>query len=344
MTEINPFEVLDYREEVREKTTSQFYDGVVFNKLLDIIHNETQDVQEVYRGLMQERSLDTAYGEQLDVLGRIVGQPRTLIDADLFEFFGFRFNYQAGSYGSITFPDVGAVWWDGNAKMTGNITLEDSLYRLLIKAKIAKNTTRATPEDVMRLTNFIFGTQGSNIIDEGGAAYTLLLGKILSKQEIGLLKYVDNTLPYRSKLLPKPIGVGVNYGMFDYEGFFSFQGIQNAKGYGALSYSNRFDGSALYDGSVSPKLSPLINVNGNPYDPNPVLICKRDRIFAFHGVEGASSYGSVGMEVQQSGYWNNIYGITEVRNVCHLETEEQEIIEGDGLPFGGKWASYLTGI
>lgn len=259
---INPFEIKDYLEDAKELITDQFKDKPVFNKYLELLITPNIELQEVFRQLMQERSLDTAIGAQLDLLGELVGQPRTLLNADLFTFFGFFGDASADSYGDLNDPSVGSIWWDGEQARTGNITLSDNLYRLLIKAKIAKNVTRATPEDMMRFVNFVFSTTNSTVVDEGGASFRILIGKILTRQEIGLLRWINETAYYKSKLLPKPIGVGINYGDFDAEAVFAFEGIPGAKGYGDLSYDYFYNGREIYDGSVIPGFSTARDSNG----------------------------------------------------------------------------------
>lgn len=259
----NEFVSVPYLEQARERVTEQFKDAPVFDKYLQLLIGDSLELQTVLKDLMEKRSIDTAVGRQLDILGDIVGQPRTLVNADLFTFFGFMGNWQADSYGSLNDAGVGSVWWDGEASSTGNITLNDDLYRLLIKAKIAKNTTRATPEDVMNFTNFIFNTNGSTIVDEGFAKFRLMIGRSLTRQEVGLLRYVNRTASYESKLLPKPIGVGIEYGSFEYDSFFAFQGIPNAKGYGSLGFTYYFDGTHVYDGEVVPSTYAQRDEEGN---------------------------------------------------------------------------------
>lgn len=261
---VNDFELKDYIEQARELITEQFKDKPVFNKLLELLLLPNVDLQLVWKDLMQKRSIDTAEGAQLDILGALVGQPRTLIGADLLVFFGFFGDPQADSYGDYYIPGVGGVWWDKDAPKTGNVTLNDDMYRLLIKSKIAKNTTRATPEDLIRFANFLFTTKGSNVVDEGAAKFRMLFGKPLTKQEIGLLQYINREQSYSSKMFPKPIGVGIEFSSYDYDAFFAFQGVENAKGYGELKYTAFFDGTHIYDGSVIPRTYVATDENGVP--------------------------------------------------------------------------------
>lgn len=254
---INEFEIPDYLSEARSRYTEQFRypEKPIFDKYVQTLLGGKIELLEVFRQLMQERSLDTAVGVNLDNIGEIVGQPRTLLSVDIFEFFGFRGVPNAGTFGDFYDPSVGAVFYDSNNPRFGNIKLTDDVYRIFIKAKIAKNSTHATPKEVMEFANFIFNTSGSTVQNEGDAAYTLLIGKTLSSFERSLLRYVQKTDSYKSYLLPQPLGVKVNYGNFDYNSFFAFAGVPNAKGFGNTIYQPvegtlLMDGSVLMDGSI----------------------------------------------------------------------------------------------
>lgn len=249
MSEVNPFSVEDYLTVAKSRLTTQFEDKPVINKYLELLISGCAELQQIFKELKQERSLDTAVGAQLDILGNIVGQERILVNVDIFEFFGFLGVPNAGAFGSLDNTSVGAVFWDLNTPRYGNIRLTDDMYRIFIKAKIAKNITSATPEEVMRFANFIFGAPSSTIQYEGTAAYTLMIGKELSSLELSLLTYVDTSSNYNSYLIPKPTGVRVNYGQYDGNRFFAFAGAPNAKGFGQLD-SAHYDGEFNYDGGI----------------------------------------------------------------------------------------------
>ncbi len=251
---INEFQEVDYLEEARSRVTEAFKDKPIFVKYLQILIDGKPELQQVFKDLMQLRSLDTATGVNLDNIGEIVGQERTLLNVDIFEFFGFIGIPNAGTFGDANNPNVGAVFYDLNNPRYGNITLTDDVYRLFIRAKIVKNTTRVTPEEIIDFANFIFQTTGSTIQSEGGAAYTLLIGKELSSFERSLLRYINKTDNYTSYLVPKPIGVRVNYGDYSSEAFFAFQGVPNAKGFGELRVTGGYGigygknyGQAIYE-------------------------------------------------------------------------------------------------
>lgn len=198
----NEFIEVDYLEEARSRVTEQFKEKPIFDKYLELLIGGKIELQQVFKDLMQKRSLDTAEGAQLDQIGEIVGQGRTLVNVQ-------------------TMP-------------AQTIVLDDDAYRIFIRSKIAKNITRATPEDIMANANLIFNTTGSSIQDEGDAAYTLYIGKLLSPLEQSLLNYVIQEDGYITRLIPKPAGVRVNYGNFPADNYFGYQGALNVKGYGDL--------------------------------------------------------------------------------------------------------------
>ena len=265
---INEFDLKDYKEEAYGLITEQFRDKDVFKRYLDLLLSPSEEIQLVAKDLVQKRSIETSEGVQLDMIGAIVGQPRTLIKVDILEFFGYQGAINAGGFGSLDvkffdnayvhngeinyYPElvegVGTILYSAGQPTTGNVILSDDLYRMFIKAKIAKNVTSATPEDIMRFANFIFGTSGSTIQEEGGASFRLYIGKVIGTMERALLRYIRRTASYESTLLPKPIGVKMNYGSFDYNRFFAFDGVPNAKGFGSFDVKQH-DGSIIYDGS-----------------------------------------------------------------------------------------------
>ena len=50
-----------------------------------------------------------------------------------------------------------------------------------------------------------------------------------------LLTYTSTQNGADAPFVPKPVGVRINYGQFNAENYFGFQGAPNAKGYGDVS-------------------------------------------------------------------------------------------------------------
>lgn len=231
--EINPFVLKNYLEVARSRKTMAFENKPTFDRVLEFLHTPFNELQEVLRQLMQERSIDTAVGRQLDIIGDIVGQPRELLDVDMLPYFGFELAPSAESFGDINHREVGGYWWSIGQALGGNVLLEDSVYRVFIKAKIIKNLSRATPEDTIEFLKFVFGVNLVSISLDRFAEALIMLGDSLNQFEENLLKYFSETT-YKSYFTPKSLGVKINYGKIPSDGFFAFMGVPSARGYGDL--------------------------------------------------------------------------------------------------------------
>jgi len=98
---------------------------------------QVQQAQELHTAIIDSlpaRTLAEAAGENLNVIGRIVGLwPRPLIDASAITYFG--------PDDQQTAPDQTPVYVT-NAPLSGQVQIGDVDYRIAIRAKIAKNHTR----------------------------------------------------------------------------------------------------------------------------------------------------------------------------------------------------------
>ena len=231
---INEFNTVDYLEEARDRVTQQFKDQDIFDRYLQILLINNTELQGVIKDLMQKRSIDTAEGVQLDLIGEIVGQKRELIDTALLKYFAFDGYPDAQTYGDLDDTSIGGVFYSLGDPLAGNTLLNDDQYRLFIKAKIIKNSTNATPNQFIEFMQFVFGVDINLVVAEGNAEFTLMMGRELTSFEKVLLNYTSYSSGYPSRFVPKPIGVRVNFGQFIAENYFGFQGAPNARGYGDL--------------------------------------------------------------------------------------------------------------
>lgn len=256
----NPFNNIDYLSVARTRTTEQFKleNAPVFDKYLQLLTVEMQNLEQVFQDLMQIRSLETAEGEQLDVIGRIVGQDRVLLSADIYNFFGFQGALNAGSYGNLTNPAIGAKWWSLGRPLGGNVLLDDETYRIFIRAKILKNTTISTPEQFIQAINLIFGVSNTVVIENPNnnpATAMVLFSQPMTTFQKALLYYVDTTSGYPSRLIPKTVGVNLIFGEYtriDEPIYWSirYDGISFVYDYPYVydsvpTYSERFDESDI---------------------------------------------------------------------------------------------------
>ena len=176
---VNEFDTVSYLEEARDRVTYAFTDKPIFDKYLQLLILGQVEIQEALKQVMQLRSIDTAQGEQLNVIGRIVGQPRELLEADLYEYFGLQGATNAQSFGELGNSSIGGLFYNYGTPLGGNVLLDDETYRKFIKAKIFKNVTASTPEEFITVVNTIFDLPIS-ISSEGDAQVTLMFGRILT--------------------------------------------------------------------------------------------------------------------------------------------------------------------
>lgn len=255
--ETNTFTSVDYLSQGRDRVGEQFKNKAVFDAYLKLAMDALNEVQASYKDLMQLRSLDTARGSQLDLIGSIVGQPRTLIDYTALPFFGYEGAPSAQSFGSSTDATVGGIWRGSNQTEGGAATLDDETYRFLIKCRIIANTTRATPEAIIAGLNFITGNTNSSVIEQPNAHITIELQDNLTD----LQSYFIRGLSAQGSIVPIPIGVTVDYVLFagDYFGFLEDMNASTLStltgGYGS-SYGQNY-GVASADESIGGTLATI---------------------------------------------------------------------------------------
>lgn len=231
-----PFRRVDYEAEALGRVTDQLKDAEVFQKYLLTMLDGYADIQDCLEDLLQLRSLETAFGAQLDILGEIVGQPRILLEADLISYFGFQGYPSADSFGEMG-EDVGGMFFDISGRVGENVRLNDTQYRMFIRAKIFKNSFTSTPEEFLTAINHIFQTDGTYISADGGGQATVFFSKELSVFERGLINYTFYGDNYPVRLVPKTVGVRINFGAFRRGEHFGFVGSEGARGFGSISPS-----------------------------------------------------------------------------------------------------------
>jgi hypothetical protein len=255
---IPEFEDIDFITQARENITEQFKDKPIIDKYLQLEFPNKDEIQSTLKALLQQRSIDEAVGEQLDIIGRIVGQPRDLISLDVYKYFAFKGYPNGDTYGDVFNPAVGGVFYTEGSPLGGNYRLDDQTYRLFIRSKILKNRTASTPEELITFLNYLFWDEIPIYLKETGHAHlTIFFGRQLSQLEKNLLPFISYELGYPSKLIPITIGVGVEYAYFEATNFFAFQGVPGAKGFGDANATVGWgeDFGDDFGGTGSPDLS-----------------------------------------------------------------------------------------
>lgn len=206
------FEEIEYIDIARARYTDQFKNSVNFDILMLIWMFGFQDLQKEFIGLLDINDVDKAKGVQLDIIGDIVGQPRTLEDIDATGFFGFQSDPGAQPFGTLTDGSGGiynSLYESGSA---GTISLPDGSYRAFIKAKVLSNNTGGTPEEVITAAQALFSTdyvELLNDITESGV-FSLYIGRPWNAPDGTAFPGLDETV-IAERLLPKPVGVRIEF-------------------------------------------------------------------------------------------------------------------------------------
>lgn len=224
----------NYLEEARGRVTEAFKDKPVFDAFLKFISDYSMDVQSVFRSLGLERWIDTAIGAQLDILGEIVGQDRVIVGGDLIEFFGYLGALNAKSYGTLYDPTVGGYYRGKDQAIGADYVLNDEAYRIFIRAKIIKNTTRSTPEDIIRFIKFVFPQIDSVFIENSayGEADISIFSSSLTLLERGLITYFLVGKTHTTYFVPKTLGVKYNITFVEAPFYLGFYGQPNVGPWG----------------------------------------------------------------------------------------------------------------
>lgn len=218
---------IDHIERGIGRLATQFKSSENLINYIKSLLSEANTLEQVFCDLLDKRWLDTAEGVQLDIIGAIVGQGREFIDAEIFAYFGFFNNFQAQGFGSLGNPSLGGRFRAVDEETLGLRLLSDDEYRLFIKARIARNSTSSTPEEIISQIKFLFDSP-LVLISEGAASYQISIGKVLSLNEKAILLNTD--------IVPKTAGVTVSYVTeFDGNDFFGFAGVPGASGFGSVS-------------------------------------------------------------------------------------------------------------
>jgi hypothetical protein len=245
----NAFTEVDYLSEGRGRYTEQFKDKPVFDAYLRLAFNALNELQDTFKDLMQLRSIDTATGVQLDLIGKLIGQPRSLVNYTAFPFFGFDGSSGAETFGTLSDASLGGLFRSKDQEEGGAAVVDDTTYRFLIKARIAANTSTATPEAVISGLNFITDNSNTTIVEQPDAHLQIEVENTLTDLQAYFLTGLSN----EGSIVPVPIGVTVDFVFFEPE-YFGFLEDPNAQalanlagGYGG-DYGESYGGAFIEGG------------------------------------------------------------------------------------------------
>lgn len=159
------------------------------------------------------RTIDNATGATLEVIGKIVGQPRGTKHELSGVFFGFFNALGAGSYGSEGTPSAGADWRSISNDSFIIVDWSDNEYRKFIKARVIKNTKAITVNTLIEIIlQVVDGIDDVEVTNVSPLVYNIHIPEIVGDN--------DKLLLLTAELLPVP--VGCSYTITDVNGPIEF--------------------------------------------------------------------------------------------------------------------------
>ena len=164
-------------------------------------------------------SVDTAIGKQLDVIGKYVGVDRFYQGQNLSGYFAFT-NYEEitpdpGKRGFTyysTYPLPVGQWLDYADILSSNQTLNDDDFRILIKLKIIQNYSNHSYGSI---NNEIFAFFPGTLRPD--SAGNMVMYYFVSAAAAAIIQ-----VAFQKAILPKPMGVRLNYLIRETSVFFGF--------------------------------------------------------------------------------------------------------------------------
>lgn len=216
---------LDHNALALTRITSQYNDQPKILAYIAALMKVFDELEAVLQFNALQTDIDSALGVNLDTIGEIVGISRILPQSIAIQFFGFDGQAGATVFGENLQPSIGARFRDELEPETSTSVLADPEYRLLIRAKIVKNHSKGSNEDILKGLAFLFGAVLTIVEDSGTMSIRVSFGRALTFQEKAIVKNLD--------ILPRPQGVRISsYSTFDTNNYFGFENAPFAKVFG----------------------------------------------------------------------------------------------------------------
>lgn len=187
----------------------QFRESPKFNAFVAGILALSQDVEACLQQMQSLADIDQMAGTNLDVIGIIVGVSRIVPDVVSLTWFGFAdTGTWATVFGEEGQPGVGGRFYEEGESIFSTTLLQDPEYRLILKARIVKNNTACTPEDIIAGMRYIFNCPDikySDCCTPGYAgprlSFSLAVGREIYAYEQAIITVLD--------ILPRPAGMNI---------------------------------------------------------------------------------------------------------------------------------------
>lgn len=221
--------IIQYNQKPKARATIQLYveNLLASGVLLDVLNGY---------------DIETAVGKQLDVLGKYVGVDRFFLESDIINYFAFT-DYEEPDpdsetkYGFSTYATYDGFsangWLTYSDIVLQKNTLDDADFRTVIKLAIIQNTSNHSVGDIDTRIAALFG---SDVHAEAKNSVPMVMWYFIRLSNSPLMQAI-----LYKKLLPKPMGVRLQYVQQPTGNIFAFARYSNPNpsfAYGLSTYAN----------------------------------------------------------------------------------------------------------
>jgi Protein of unknown function (DUF2612) len=239
-------EDFDLQAHTQERISGHLALSVRFRAVVTAIVAGFVEVKNALRSIDSMMDIDGQGGVGLDIIGKIIGQPRRLLGAAPRSFYGFRIDgpgafQRALTYGDRAHTERGGLMWGRGQVLTGSALMTDPDYRFAIRARIVKNNTK--PDGVTPWIERIYQVLLLILPDGANHAFplfalnermviTICIGRPVSAREVALLTQAD--------LIPVPNTMQLRFTQWDDSlSVFGFAGQSaNVAGFGDRAHAS----------------------------------------------------------------------------------------------------------
>ena len=187
----------DYKTIARSRLTDRHRSDEAFLAILDTLIELKEERQREYLSLADTfLDIDKSTGKNLDVIGKLIGEERTLVNFIDRSYFGFLGARLSQAY------DVG-YWYSLYRNKYGTLrTLTDEEYRRVLKARVIKNSSDSSRESFLEILNTLSNNKFSVITESLDNSAIL----VEIEDYDGLVSYYLSKYKSDRNLIPIPMG------------------------------------------------------------------------------------------------------------------------------------------
>ena len=187
----------DYKTIARSRLTDRHRSDEPFLAILDTLIELKEERQKEYLSLADTfLDIDKSTGKNLDVIGRLIGEERTLVNFIDRSYFGLLGARLSEAY------DVG-YWYSLYRNKYGTLrTLTDEEYRRVLKARVIKNSSNSNRNSMLEVLNTLTGNTNSIITETTDNG--VITVEVLDRD--GLVSYYLSKYKNDRNLIPVPMG------------------------------------------------------------------------------------------------------------------------------------------